>query len=210
LTFAEWHRRSNRLAHWFRARGVVKGDRVAIHLPPDEVLDWLVAYAAVHKAGAVAVPLNTRLVARELGELLRHAGAVVAVSGCSTTPVLAAVRTELPDLRLVVTTGPGNAPATVPWLAALDGDDSDIQVSLDGDDIADLMYTSGTTGRPKAVVVRHQSASLLRTAKPEWTGDGWLHASPLFTFAGISSVYNPMKLGMRVLYLPRFDPHDWL
>jgi acyl-CoA synthetase (AMP-forming)/AMP-acid ligase II len=45
---------------------------------------------------------------------------------------------------------------------------------------------------------------------PRWTGKGWLHASPMFTFAGIASTYNPMKLGMKLLYLPRFDVDRWL
>jgi acyl-CoA synthetase (AMP-forming)/AMP-acid ligase II len=210
LTFEQWDRRSNQLARWFIAAGVAKGDRVAIHVPPEEALEWLVAYAAVHKAGAVAVPLSTRLVAREVGELLAHAAAVVAVTGRSTAPVLEAARPVLPDLRSIVTTGSATADGMVTWDAAVTGDDGEIQVALDGDDIADIMYTSGTTGRPKGVVVRHRSASLLRTAKPEWSGAGWLHASPLFTFAGIASVYNPMKLGMRSLYLPRFDVDAWI
>jgi acyl-CoA synthetase (AMP-forming)/AMP-acid ligase II len=45
---------------------------------------------------------------------------------------------------------------------------------------------------------------------PHWSGDGWLHASPFFTFAGIASVYNPMKLGMTGLYQPRFDAAAWM
>lgn len=45
---------------------------------------------------------------------------------------------------------------------------------------------------------------------PNWGGSGWLHASPLFTFAGIASVYNPMKLGMTGMYQPRFDAGAWL
>jgi acyl-CoA synthetase (AMP-forming)/AMP-acid ligase II len=44
---------------------------------------------------------------------------------------------------------------------------------------------------------------------PRWTGSGWLHASPMFTFAGIASTYNPMKLGLRLLYQPRFDVDEW-
>jgi acyl-CoA synthetase (AMP-forming)/AMP-acid ligase II len=45
---------------------------------------------------------------------------------------------------------------------------------------------------------------------PSWTGSGWMHGSPLSTFAGIASVYNPMKLGMRGLFLPKFDAGRWL
>jgi acyl-CoA synthetase (AMP-forming)/AMP-acid ligase II len=210
LTFGEWERRSNRLARWFVAGGVSPGDRIALHLPPEEPDRFLVAYPAIHKAGAVAVPVSTRLVPRELRYVLGHAGAVLAVSGGPTTPRLTAARRDLPALRGVVTTGPGGAgDGLVAWEHATDADDSAIQVPLTGDDMADLMYTSGTTGRPKGVVVRHRNAAMMPNGLPAWTGSGWLHASPMFTFAGIAFVYNPMKLGMRLLYLPRFDADRW-
>ena len=56
LTFAAWDARSNRLARGLTARGIAPGDRVSIYLPNEESLRWIVAYAAVHKAGAIAVP----------------------------------------------------------------------------------------------------------------------------------------------------------
>ncbi|MBS1847805.1 MAG: AMP-binding protein [Actinobacteria bacterium] len=258
LTFAEWEVRSNRLARWLVANGVDRGDRVAVHLPAEELTAFLVAYVAVHKAGAVAVPTSTRLVARELHDILAHAGVSAAISGRTTTPVL--VDAAVPGLATIVSTGPrpsdadadaatrtdvavadgepgGSAlPASTPAIGdrrisstnpamqadravrprvvafdeATDADGSTFQVTVAGDDIADLMYTSGTTGRPKGVVVRHRSALLMPNALPRWTGDGWLHSSPMFTFAGISSVYSPMKLGMRLMYLPRFDAARWL
>jgi acyl-CoA synthetase (AMP-forming)/AMP-acid ligase II len=212
MTFAEWESRSNRLARWLVGRGVAKGDRVAIHVPPEEGDRFLLAYSAIHKAGAVAVPTSTRLVPRELAEVLGHAGAVVAVSGAATTPDLLAAWPELPDLRTVVTTGPVGERAAgeaVGWDDATDSDDSAVQVSVGGDDMADLMYTSGTTGRPKGVVVRHRNVAMVPNGLPRWGRAGWLHASPMFTFAGIASTYNPMKLGMPLLYLPRFDADRW-
>jgi acyl-CoA synthetase (AMP-forming)/AMP-acid ligase II len=208
LTFAGWERRSNQLARWLIAKGVEKGDRVAIHVPPAEGATFLLSYSAIHKAGAVAVPTSTRLVARELGYVLAHAGAVVAISGVSTTPVIEAARGDLAALRALVTTGPAGD-GCVPWDDATDADDSAIQVDIDGDDMADLMYTSGTTGRPKGVVVRHRNVAMVPNGLPHWSGAGWLHASPMFTFAGIASTYNPMKLGMRLLYLPKFDVDEW-
>jgi fatty-acyl-CoA synthase len=209
VTFAVWEAQSNRMARWLVSTGVRKGERVAIHLPPDEALRWLVTYAAIHKAGAVAVPTSTRLVARELVHVLGHAGAVAAVTGGDSAAALLEARAELPELATVVTTD-AREPATISWDDAFDADDTIFQVPITGDDIADLMYTSGTTGRPKGVVVRHRTAALVPNGKPRWTGSGWLHASPFFTFAGIASVYNPMKLGMRALYLPRFDVDRWL
>ncbi|MCU1355765.1 MAG: Acyl-CoA synthetase (AMP-forming)/AMP-acid ligase [Acidimicrobiales bacterium] len=210
LTFGEWDRRSNQLARWLVDRGVRPGERVALHLPPAESTQFLVGYAAVHKAGAVAVPTSTRLVARELADILDHAGAVVAITGTTTAEALLQARADLPALHTVATTAAIGGDGIVALEAATDPDDSEFQVPVGKDDIADLMYTSGTTGRPKGVVVRHRSASMMPNGVPPWSGSGWLHSSPMFTFAGIASVYNPMKLGMQLLYLPRFDAARWL
>ena len=196
ITFAAWEAESNRLARGLVGRGVAKGDRVAIYLDSADVLRWIVAYAAVHKAGAVAVPTNTRLVARELAFVLGHAEVAAIVTG---GPLREAAR----GLAGVLVT-------TEQWDEALDDDASEFQVPVSPDDLADIMYTSGTTGRPKGVVVRHRNSALIPNNVPEWSGSYWLHGSPLFTFAGISFIYNPMKMGMTALYMPKFDAGTWL
>jgi acyl-CoA synthetase (AMP-forming)/AMP-acid ligase II len=215
LSFARWDEESNRLARGLAGAGVAKGERVSVYLPNEEVLNWVVAYAAIHKAGAVAVPTNTRLSTPETSTILGHAEASAAITCASHLATLTAARGHVPTLALVVSTdGTAGAepvgPGVVPWAAVAADDRSEFQVELAPDDLADIMYTSGTTGSPKGVVVRHRNASLLPNGEPHWTGTAWLHGSPLFTFAGISFVYNPMKLGKSAFFLPKFDAGHWL
>src|SRR2546430_15461789 len=208
LTFPEWDARSNALARGLVARGVRKGDRVSIYLPNDECLRWIVAYAAAHKAGAVAVPTNTRLSVRELIAILGH-GEVRALLTCSALlPAAREVRGALASLELLVSDGAG--PGEVAWDEAFAADDNDIQVDVGLDDLADIMYTSGTTGLPKGVAVRHRNVAMIPNLESPWSGAGWLHGAPLFTFAGISFIYNPMQMGMVGVYQPKFDAGQWL
>lgn len=203
ITFAGWDGDSNRLARDLVGRGVAPGDRVALHLEGDHVLRWISAYSAIHKAGAVAVPTNTRLSERELATVLGHADPVQVITSAELAPSVRTAHPAAMDPRsLLVVDGPD-------WDAALDHPADEFQVPVTGDDLADIMYTSGTTGLPKGIAVRHANTHIIPTGRPPWTGESWLHCSPLFTFAGISFVYNPMKMGMTALYLPRFDPDAW-
>jgi len=73
LTFAQWNAQSNQVARWLIDRGVEKQDRVAVYMESDHCLHWIVAYAGVHKAGAVMVPVNTRLSLDEVKTIVGHA-----------------------------------------------------------------------------------------------------------------------------------------
>jgi acyl-CoA synthetase (AMP-forming)/AMP-acid ligase II len=218
MTFAEWDGAANALARRLLDSGLEPGARVGIHLRPELALRWLVSYSAAHRAGGVAVPMNPRLAPAEVAHVLAHSGATAVVadgdlvardmeSGAGRLAVLIDAGAE--DSVETATTSAFNAPV-LGWGDATAGDRSSFQAARDSDDLADILYTSGTTGRPKGVAVRHSNGAMIGAVEPNWTGGGWVHASPLFTFAGIALVYTPMKLGLQVIYQPRFDADRWL
>jgi long-chain acyl-CoA synthetase len=195
LTARQWHEESSRLARGMVARGVRPDDRIALLVAPADGLGFVLSYAATHKAGAVAVPLSVRLTAPEIARLLEHCEPTVVVVSDST-------RHLVPDGVPVLD--------TASWPDWCSDDASDFQVPRDKGDLAEILYTSGTTGLPKGVAIEHGNAALQMLNRPDWTGAPWLHASPMSTFAGLTFVYQPMRMGMRTLYLPKFDAATWL
>ncbi len=217
ITFAEWDGAANALARRLLDAGLEPGGRVGIHLRPEHALRWLVSYSAAHRAGGVAVPMNPRLAPAEVAHVLAHSGATAVVTAGDL--VASDLESGGGRLAFLIDAGaegsdvPPPAGATAPvldWHDAVSGDRSPFQAPRDKDDLADILYTSGTTGRPKGVAVRHSNGSMVGAVEPNWTGGGWVHSSPMFTFAGISLVYTPMKFGLQVIYLPRFDADRWL
>ncbi|WP_406323070.1 SDR family NAD(P)-dependent oxidoreductase [Streptomyces sp. NBC_01637] len=155
VTYAELELRTRRLAGHLAGLRLQPGDRAAILL--SNSVETVESYLAITRAGAVGVPLNPRLTEAELAYLLDDSGARVIVTDPSRVGLLAGLVKNRPHLRVVVTGAagiPAGAPAGTVSFAALAASEPSLPArdDLGLDDVAWLLYTSGTTGKPKGVL----------------------------------------------------------
>jgi len=201
VSYADLDRRSSQAAHALRATGVGPGDRIAlIDRNGPEFFDLLFGAA---KVGAVFVAVNWRLSPPEMAFIINDSTTSVLVLGPEAAEQLDAMG-ELPRVRTTVVIGNDYED----WLATAASTDPGVTTA--GNDVVTQMYTSGTTGLPKGIAVRHSNLAMVPNLEPAWTGNGWIHGAPMFTFAGIAFIYNPMKMGLVGFYQPRFDAGRWL
>jgi len=168
LSFAELGEAALRATRAFMAAGIEPGDRVAIWAP--NIHEWVLAAIGLQSAGAVLIPLNTRYKGPEAGYILRKSGARIL---CTVSDFLATNYPELleeeplPALeRTVVMRGdPGGHQSWDEFLVGGDrvseSDARERAEAVSPDDLSDLLFTSGTTGKPKGVMTSH--AQNLRT-----------------------------------------------
>src|SRR5262249_32033572 len=159
LTYAELGARIGAAARALLASGIVPGDRVAVWAPNS--LEWIVAALSITTAGGVLVPVNTRFKGSEAGYVLARSGAraLFTVRGFLDTDYPALLRdagVALPDLEHTIVLS-GETAGCIAWdefLARGEGAPVDVG-AIGADDPSDVVYTSGTTGSPKGVVMTH-------------------------------------------------------
>jgi fatty-acyl-CoA synthase len=208
LTYRDLHRRVLRLAHALRALGIARGDRVA-YLGPNHPA-FLETLFAAGVLGAVFVPLNTRLTAPESAYNLADSGSTVLVHAAEHTEAAVTAAADAGVRRRVVVGAPdADALGYEELLAGAEPEPLDEPVAPD--DPCMIMYTSGTTGRPKGAVLSHANIvwnSVNVLVDTDLSGDEvTLVVAPLFHTAGLNMTCLPTLLkGGRVVLLGAFDP----
>lgn len=165
MTFREWNRRSYRLANALLGLGLAKGDRVAVLAY--NAVEWMEIYAATTKAGLIAVPINFRLLGLDILYILENCAARALIVQDELVASIEPLRAQLSiTAERVIGLGRGAAAAGLvdyeTLLAAASDAEPDIAVAPE--DIWVLMYTSGTTGKPKGAMRSHGSHALLNYA----------------------------------------------
>ena len=201
LSYAELDERSGRLAHLFHTLDVRPGDRVAIQA---EKSAWaLVVYLATFRVGAVHLPLNPAYTESEVRYFVDDSEPALFI-GDPSRPLPAGVR------RLLTLAADGGGTLVE---AAQDAPAAFDDVAREPDDVAAILYTSGTTGRSKGAMLSHANlASNAETLRRAWrftAADRLLHALPLFHTHGLFVATNVALLaGAELLFLPGFDPGE--
>ncbi|MGE0314450.1 MAG: AMP-binding protein [Lautropia sp.] len=208
-TYAEMEVRSNRLANRLLASGLEPGDRVATWL--ENSIRCVELDFALAKAGLVRVSLNPRLSAREASYIVDDADARVLFHDDAFDANVEEIRPNLPKLERIVRVAPGLAEYDA-FIA--EGDAHAPGVSIDPEDLYCLFYTSGTTGRPKGVMLSHRailqvSYNLLMEVGPWETGEKVLLMQPMSHGAGFFVLPYVFKGGACVI-MARFDPAEVL
>ena len=211
-TFGELRERSIGAARAFVHAGVEPGDRVAFWAP--NIPEWIEAVLGLHLAGGVLVPLNTRFKGAEAADIIGRSRAkfVLLVNGFLGNEYAAALDGfDLPDLdRVVVFRGdtPAGATSWGDFLAAATGDE-ELPIVAE-EDLSDILFTSGTTGRPKGVVATHAQTVRVFT---DWAdivglrhGDRYLIVNPFFhTFGYKAGIIASLIQGATMVPEPIFD-----
>jgi long-chain acyl-CoA synthetase len=207
LTYAELDDRSARLAALLREQGLREGDRIGVMLP--NVLEFPIAYYGVLRAGGVVVPMNVLLKRREIAFYLEDSGAgmLLAWHGFAAEALDGAGDAGAEPIEVEPGSFAELLSAHEPLAEVAETDEGDTAV---------ILYTSGTTGKPKGAELTHFNLSrnsdiASRTTCEIQRGDVVLGALPLFhSFGQTVSMNASLRVGATLTLLPKFDPGEAL
>jgi acyl-CoA synthetase (AMP-forming)/AMP-acid ligase II len=209
-TFAEFAGRIARFAAALHATGARPGDRIGI--VAENSIRWIEYALACPWGGLVASPLNYRWSLEEMTYQVRDCQIRVLLADDLHLERARALRQECSDLTGLIYCGPGEAPADFLAMEALiAGAHPMADVRAAADTLVGILYTGGTTGEPKGVMISSgqlmvSSTGTLATAGMANVAERFLHISPLFHLASLASVYQQVLLGSTHFVVPQFDP----
>lgn len=212
-TYNQMNERVNRLSYGLQSVGVKKGDRVA-YLAPN-TLEMYEGFYGIFQLGAVMVSLNTRLKPEDYLFILNHSESKVLFVDEDLFPLVEPVIPQLQTVEEIfihgATEGEGDYIAYDPWLASQPAGDFPRE-AIDENDLSTLLYTSGTTGNPKGVMLTHRSNYLHALSAMHHIRvndkDTLMHILPMFHVNGWGSPFYYTANGATQVMQKKIDPEQ--
>ena len=224
-TFQEIYEAANRLGNALKSLGVKRGDRVFVFLP--RIFELYVSTIAIAKIGAIAGPLFSAFGPDALRDRLHNSEATIVITNTDLKDKIDAIRRDLPELENVIVIGPKQdldgahasrelGEGELDYAQLIEEQSSElICEQMDPEDPLYLLYTSGTTGKPKGVVHVHGDI-IGQHMTSKWVLDlkeddvYWCTADPGWVTGTVYGIFGPWSNGASVVsYEGRFDAASW-
>lgn len=211
-TYRDFGERIFRLASFLEKAGVKKGDKVALLHPNCHY--FLELYYGISEIGAISVPINYRLSPQEIAFILEDSESKLLFVDPAFRRQIDSVRGEMGQVEKIIWTGEDRVPGKDPdlWYEEILTQTAPprcAEIEIEPDDVAQLYYTSGTTGRPKGVMLSHKnvySHALGTIAELHLTDqDVWIHVAPLFHLADAWATWAITWVGGTHVLVREFD-----
>ncbi|HMF54846.1 MAG TPA: long-chain-fatty-acid--CoA ligase [Pyrinomonadaceae bacterium] len=203
-TYREFDEAVNRTARMLAALGIKKGDVVSLLMPNG--VEYIIAYFACFKLGALAGPVNSLLKSQEMAYVINNSEAAALLVSSEFLPRIEEIRSELAHLRHIIVFDDEER-ATEEYALA---DEHLPEVNIEPDDEAIIIYTSGTTGKPKGCLLTHRNLIANARQITGWLGftedDRLLTIMPLFHMNAVSvTTMTPLYAGASTVISPKFS-----
>lgn len=213
FSFAELNRRVNQLANALQRIGIQKGDHIGMMCVNRN--EYIEAYFATAKLGGVFVPLNYRAKTEELSYMIDAARIRLLFIDQRYIPLLESIRAGLTHLAHVIPLDVGGADDYELFIAGECADEPPAGIDIGDEDTTILLFTSGTTGRPKIVPLRHDAfvnyvLENVEPASPEEHQERNILSVPLYHVAGIQAVFPAIYGGRCMILMRQFELREWL
>ncbi|MFC1917069.1 AMP-binding protein [Chloroflexota bacterium] len=213
FTYHEVDERSNKIAHSLNGLGISKGDRVCVLLRSS--IDHICAWFGTVKIGAIFVPINLQLQEDQMAHIINNCETQFLMVEADLLSQVEAMKAKIPGIRTVIVCGE-NVPASipkweiVPFEQLYHGSSDPVDSEVTNADLACLLYTSGTTGPPKGVMLSHEyyiaGGELLVDLMSETKNDVFYATLPLYHVMGqIHGVATALQVGGKAVLVDRFS-----